>query len=74
MTEHRDIEDAWSAGSFSGLQARQRRDIAGSSSSDRLAWLEAALVLAQASGALSRSRLVKQAACQELWYGAQASE
>lgn len=74
MTEHRDTEDAWSAGSFSGLQARQRTDVAGSSASDRLAWLEAALVLAQASGALSRSRRAKLVAVQHLWYGGQASE
>lgn len=37
MTEHRNTEDAWSAGSFSGLQARQRTDVAGSSASDRRA-------------------------------------
>ncbi|MGI8535236.1 MAG: hypothetical protein ACR2K2_01830 [Mycobacteriales bacterium] len=62
-------EDDWSAGSFQALAQQQRRDVANSSASRRLAWLEEALLLAQASGALRRARDARQRECEKLWYG-----
>ena len=65
MSPHQD----WSAGTFDGARRAQREDIARATPARRLAWLEEALVLAQASGALARARRDKQAWCDETWRG-----
>lgn len=59
--------DDWTAATFDGLTAVQRRSVAGSRPADRLAWLEQALQLAQASGALARALSARQRACDRLW-------
>jgi predicted nucleotidyltransferase len=59
----------WSAATFDGLEAQQRRDVADASPERRLAWLEEALRLAQASGALARVRRDRQQQCDQLWSG-----
>lgn len=57
----------WSAGTWEGLEREQRRRIAAATPAARLAWLEDALRLAHASGALQRARDERQRECDELW-------
>ncbi len=54
-------QDDWSAASFDGARKACARAVATASPEQRLAWLEAALELAAASGALARARAARQA-------------
>lgn len=67
MTEQRGDQADWSAGTFAGLPVQQRRAAADASPAQRLAWLEEALRLAEASGALGRARLSRQRAREACW-------
>ena len=57
----------WSAATFEGTDAQQRRDAATAPPARRLAWLEEALRLTEASGALARARRERQAQCDQWW-------
>ncbi|MDQ3610620.1 MAG: hypothetical protein M4D85_03250 [Actinomycetota bacterium] len=57
----------WSAATFEGAGEHQRRAAAATSPAHRLAWLEQALRLADASGALARVRRDRQLACELAW-------
>lgn len=70
MTEQCGDHEDWSAGTFAGLPVPQRRAVAGASPAQRLAWLEEALRLAEASGALLRARRARRRACEALWSNA----
>lgn len=60
-------EEDWSAGTFEGLVDAQRRTIAGWTPLQRLEWLEEAIDLALASGALERVFAEKQRLIDEAW-------
>ncbi|MBW3641120.1 MAG: hypothetical protein KY451_15030 [Actinobacteria bacterium] len=57
----------WSAATFEGAGEHQRRAAAATSPAHRLAWLEQALRLAEASGALARVRRDRQVECELAW-------
>ncbi|MDQ3503476.1 MAG: hypothetical protein M3486_07680 [Actinomycetota bacterium] len=57
----------WSAATFEGAAEHQRRAAAACSPARRLAWLEQALRLAEASGALARVRRDRQVECELAW-------
>lgn len=57
----------WSAATFEGAAEQQRSAAATASPARRLAWLEQALQLAQASGALARIRRDRQRECDLAW-------
>lgn len=56
----------WSSGAWDGHGQRDLR-IAQATPAQRLAWLESALRLAAASGALARAREERQRECDRLW-------
>ena len=62
-------DEGWEVGTFAGLRARQRRDIAALTPLRRLEWLEEALRLAERSGALAAARRRRQRECDAAWYG-----
>ena len=57
----------WSAATFEGVEGERERNIARATPAQRLAWLEEALHLAAASGALARVRAERQATCERTW-------
>jgi hypothetical protein len=59
----------WEAATFAGLERCQRRDVAALPPERRMQWLESALELAAASGALAAVRRRRQAECDALWSG-----
>jgi hypothetical protein len=64
-----DVETAtkWACGRFDGLRLEQQRASAAASPLQRMQWLEEALTLAFASGAVARMRLRRQQQCDEAW-------
>lgn len=65
MTAPDDID--WSLGTFEGVERERERRLQKTTPAERLAWLEDALALAAASGALARARADKQREVDELW-------
>ena len=61
----------WSAGTWEGLELAPARQVAAATPQQRMAWLEDALRLAYASGALQRARRERQRAADELWRGSE---
>ena len=57
----------WEAATYQGAERAQQRSIARATPAQRLAWLEEALRLAAASGALQRVRAQRQADCDRAW-------
>jgi hypothetical protein len=60
-------EPGWDAATFAGLEECQRRDVAALPPERRMEWLEAALELAEMSGALALVRQRRQRECDALW-------
>lgn len=65
-----DVSD-WSAGTFEGTIHWQRQAVATSSPDRRLRWLEEVLRMAEASGALDRTRAERQRRCEADWFAGQ---
>ena len=59
--------DPWSRATFAGTETGQADVVATLTVDERLALLEELVALAEASGALARSRDAKQSALDELW-------
>ncbi|HVF21025.1 MAG TPA: hypothetical protein VNA14_12410 [Mycobacteriales bacterium] len=57
----------WSPGTFDGARRAQARDIAALTPQQRLEWLDTALDLALASGALDRVRAERARQAEALW-------
>jgi len=57
----------WSAATFDGARGALRRDVARATAQQRMEWLDAALRLAQHSGALARRRLERQVQAEQRW-------
>lgn len=57
----------WEAATFDGARRVQRRAVAEAAASRRLAWLEEALQLAAASGALALVRAERQRHSDAMW-------
>lgn len=56
-----------SVATWEGLELAQARRVAAATPQQRMDWLEQALRLAHASGALQRARRERQRAADELW-------
>jgi len=61
--------EQWHRATFDGTRAGQARELARLTPDERVELLEELLELAQASGALARSRAAKQQAVDALWAG-----
>lgn len=57
----------WSLGTFEGSARATARAVAAASPQERMDWLDEALALAEASGALARVRAERQRAVDETW-------
>ena len=63
------MSDGWESATFEGVVRVRARELARTTPEERFLWLMDALELAAASGALTRVRAEKQAACDRLWRG-----
>lgn len=61
------VDDPWDAGTYDGAERVLRREVAALTPDQRMQWLDDALRLALASGALQRARQLRQLRCDELW-------
>ena len=59
--------DPWNRATFAGTEQAQAEVVADLTADERLALLEQLLDIAEASGALQRSREAKQRVLDELW-------
>lgn len=66
--------DGWPDASYGGAERQLRRAVARATPQRRMAWLEEALELAQASGALTRVRRMRQAECERNWRGSSSGQ
>lgn len=61
--------DLWPEASYDGAERRLRAAVAAATPQRRMAWLEEALELALATGALPRARRLRQQECERRWRG-----
>lgn len=59
--------DDWDAATYEGARRGLRREVAALTPDQRLRWLDEALSMALASGALERTRRRRQQECDLLW-------
>lgn len=57
----------WADASYGGAERRLRRAVTAATPQRRMEWLEEALELARAGGALAHARRLKQQECERLW-------
>lgn len=59
--------EPWADATFDGAERRLRRAVAAATAQRRMDWLEEALELALASGALADDRRLRQERCEHAW-------